>query len=134
MAGTIFSGWHGRRSGKPYFDELPRLAAGDCKHLDPGLLAVTADGKDYAVRLVRIPSGCMTRPAFICASCGKHCRVVYLRGIACCYRCTGAIYRSGDCTVAMVSGETYDISKEQALGLLSAQSPGRYFNMHIKGK
>jgi hypothetical protein len=34
----------------------------------------------------------------------------------------------------MVSGETYDISKEQALGLLSAQSPGRYFNMHIKGK
>jgi hypothetical protein len=94
MAGTIFSGWHGRRSGKPYFDELPRLAAGDCKHLDPGLLAVTADGKDYAVRLVRIPSGCMTRPAFICASCGKHCRVVYLRGIACCYRCTGAIYRS----------------------------------------
>lgn len=40
----------------------------------------------------------------------------------------------GDCTVTMVSGETYDISKEQALGLLSAQSPGRYFNMHIKGK
>jgi hypothetical protein len=34
----------------------------------------------------------------------------------------------------MASGETYDISKEQALGLLSAQSPGQYFNANIKGK
>lgn len=42
MAGTIFSGWYGRRSGRPYFDELPRLAAGERKHLAPGLLTATA--------------------------------------------------------------------------------------------
>jgi hypothetical protein len=94
MAGTIFSGWYGRRSGRPYFDELPRLAAGEYKHLAPGLLTVTADAKSYAVRLVRVPSGCMTAPRLICARCGRGCKVLYLRGMACCYRCTGARYRS----------------------------------------
>lgn len=92
--GTIFSGWYGRRSSKPYFDELPRLAAGDYKHLEPGLLTIAVAGKSYTVQLVRIPSGCMTRPSFICASCGKHCRALYLHRMACCWRCTGAIYRS----------------------------------------
>ncbi len=94
MAGTIFSGWYGRRSGRPYFDELPRLAAGEYKHLAPGLLTVTADAKSYAVRLVRVSSGCMTAPRLICARCGRGCKVLYLRGMASCYRCTGARYRS----------------------------------------
>lgn len=94
MAGTIFSGWFGRRSGKPYFDELPRLSAGEYKHLAPGVLIVTADGKSYTVRLVHVPSGCMTAPRLICAACRRACRVVYLRGMACCYRCAGARYRS----------------------------------------
>lgn len=94
MAGTIFSGWYGRRSGRPYFDELPRIAAGEYKHLAPGLLTVIADAKSYAVRLVRIPSGCMTAPRLICARCGRGCKVLYLRGMACCYRCAGARYRS----------------------------------------
>lgn len=39
----------------------------------------------------------------------------------------------GDCTVTMASGQTYDITKEQAIGLLSASSPGGYFNRYIKG-
>jgi hypothetical protein len=94
VAGTIFSGWYGRRSGRPYFDELPRIAAGEYKHLAPGLLTVIADAKSYAVRLVRIPSGCMTAPRLICARCGRGCKVLYLRGMACCYRCAGARYRS----------------------------------------
>lgn len=94
MAGTIFSGWYGRRCSKPYFDELPRLAAGEYRHLAPGLLTVTAAGQSYSVRLVRVSSGCMTAPRLICMRCGRACRVVYLRGMACCYRCTGAIYRT----------------------------------------
>ena len=94
MSGTIFSGWFGRRSGRPYYDELPRIAAGEYKHLAPGLLIVTAAGQSYTVRLVRVPSGCMTAPRLICASCGRACRVVYLRGMACCCRCAGARYRS----------------------------------------
>lgn len=92
--GTLFSGWYGRRSAKPYFDELPRLAAGEYKHLAPGLLTVTAAGQSYTVRLVRVPSGCMTAPRLICARCGRGCKVLYLRGMACCYRCAGARYRT----------------------------------------
>jgi hypothetical protein len=94
MAGTIFSGWYGRRSGRPYFDELPRLAAGEYKHLAPGLLIVTAAGQSYTVRLVRVPSGCMTAPRLICARCGKACRVLYGLGAARCHVCTPAIYRT----------------------------------------
>lgn len=94
MAGTIFSGWYGRRSGRPYFDELPRLAAGEYKHLTPGLLIVTAAGQSYTVRLVRVPSGCMTAPRLICARCGKACRVLYGLGAARCHVCTPAIYRT----------------------------------------
>jgi len=92
--GGIFSGWYGRRSGKVYFDELHRLAAGDCKHLAPGLLTARAEGKIYNVQLVRVPSGCMTAPRLICSVCRRTCRVVYLRRVACCYRCAGARYRS----------------------------------------
>lgn len=94
MAGNLFSGWYGRRSGRPYFDELPRIAAGEYKHLAPGLLTLTAAGQRFTVRLVRVLSGCMTAPRLICARCGRSCRVIYLRGMACCYRCTGAIYRT----------------------------------------
>lgn len=94
MAGNLFSGWYGRRSGKPYFDELPRLAAGEYRHHAPGLLILNTAGQSYTVRLVRVPSGCMTAPRLICARCGRSCRVVYLRTVACCYRCTGAIYRT----------------------------------------
>ena len=41
---------------------------------------------------------------------------------------------NGDITVNLISGGTYTISKEQALGLLSAASPGSYFNRHIRGR
>lgn len=94
MAGTIYSGWYGRRSSRPYFDELPRLAAGEYKHLAPGLLIVTSAGQSYTVRLVRVPSGCMTAPRLICARCGKACRVLYGLGAARCHVCTPAIYRT----------------------------------------
>jgi hypothetical protein len=94
MAGTIFSGWYGRRSGRPFFDELPRLAAGEYKHLAPCLLTATVAGNCYAVRLVQLRVGCMTVPRLICASCRRPCRVLYLRGTACCCRCAGARYRS----------------------------------------
>ncbi len=94
MAGTIFSGWYGRRSSKPYFDELPRLAAGEYKHLAPGLLILTAAGQSFTVRLVRVSSGCMTAPRLICARCGKACRVLYGLGAARCHVCTPAIYRT----------------------------------------
>lgn len=94
MAGTIFSGWYGRRSGRPYFDELPRLSISDCKQFAPGLLTATAAGIRHPVELVLVPVGCMTAPRLICAACHRACRVVYLRGMACCYGCAGARYRS----------------------------------------
>lgn len=40
----------------------------------------------------------------------------------------------GDCTVTMQSGQTYEISEVDAIGLLSAPSPGQYFNAHIKNR
>ena len=94
MAGTIFSGWYGRRSGRPYYDELPRLAAGECRHFAPGWLIATAAGQSYTVRVVQVRVGCMTAPRLICASCHRPCRVLYLRHAACCCRCAGARYRS----------------------------------------
>jgi hypothetical protein len=94
MAGTIFSGWYGRRSSRPYFDELPRIAASEYKHLAPGLLIVTAAGQSYSVQLVRVPSGCMTAPRLICAHCSKACRVLYGLGAARCHICTPALYRT----------------------------------------
>lgn len=94
MAGTIYSGWYGRRSGRPYYDELPRLAAGECRHLAPGWVTATAAGQSYTVQLVHLPVGCMIVPRLICSVCRRACKVVYLRGTACCCRCTGARYRS----------------------------------------
>jgi len=94
VTGTIFSGWYGRRSGRPYFDELPRLAAGELKHHAPCLLTATTGGKSYSVRLIQVSVGCMTAPRLVCAVCSRACRVVYLRHTACCYRCAGARYRS----------------------------------------
>lgn len=36
--GNFLSGWHGRRSARPYFDALPRIAIGDIPAEDLGAL------------------------------------------------------------------------------------------------
>ncbi|WIM06844.1 MAG: hypothetical protein OHM77_06145 [Candidatus Nitricoxidivorans perseverans] len=94
MGGT-FSGWHGRRSSRPYFDELPRLAVGDCKSHPPGPVFLTAAGRHYTARLIRIPVGFCRVPRLVCATCGRAVRVLYLRaGEGHCCRCTDARYRT----------------------------------------
>lgn len=89
--GNRFSGWHGRRSHRPYFDELLRVAIAD-------IPAVNSDAWFYiggcAVRLVRVKHGWGHGTRLICAKCRKTCRVVYLSTALCCYRCTDARYRS----------------------------------------
>lgn len=93
--GGIFSGWHGRRSSRPYFDELPRLTAGAVKGLPSGPLFLTAAGKHYTARLIRLRVGCCYSPMLVCASCGRAVRVLYLRaGGGHCYQCAGARYRT----------------------------------------
>lgn len=90
--GNCFSGWHGRRSSRPYFDELPRLVAADISAGDPDSAWIIWRG--VAVRLVRVSTGCCRSPRLICARCGRVCRVIYLTAVPCCYRCTGARYRT----------------------------------------
>lgn len=52
-------------------------------------------GQTFTVRKIIVPIGCMEDvPRLICSKCGRTCRVVYLRDMACCYRCTGARYRT----------------------------------------
>lgn len=92
--GNCFSGWSGRRSPRPYFDELPRLAIDDHKKFAPGILTVTVAGRFYSVRAIRMPSGCMMVPRLICAICRQPRQVLYLMAMPCCPRCTGARYRS----------------------------------------
>lgn len=94
MGGT-FSGWHGRRSNRPYFNELPRLAVGAVKGHPSGLLFLTAPEKHYTARLIRLPVGCCYSPMLVCATCGRAVRVLYLRaGGGRCYQCAGARYRT----------------------------------------
>lgn len=97
--GGILSGWHGRRSSRPYFDELPRLAIGECKGVSTGPLFLTAVGNHYTARLIRLPVGCCHAPRFVCATCGRAVRVLYLfAGKGHCYLCAaagvGARYRT----------------------------------------
>ncbi len=94
--GNVFSGWHGRRSDRPYLDELPRIAIGDFKALPPvGTLAIVADGKQYRLQIERVGNGCCHSSRFICSVCHRAVRVLHLSdGQARCPRCTGARYRS----------------------------------------
>ena len=92
--GNCLSGWYGRRSSRPYFDELPRLAVSEVKPFSPGLLAISTGGQSYRLKAIRIPIGCMTVPRFVCPACHRAVKVVYIGFRACCYRCTGARYRT----------------------------------------
>ncbi|MEZ5617199.1 MAG: hypothetical protein R3E40_02805 [Rhodocyclaceae bacterium] len=97
--GGIFSGWHGRRSSRPYFDELPRIAAHECKSHPSGPIFMSAAGRHYTARLIRLWIGFCAAPRFVCATCGRAVRVLYLRGgEGHCYCCTadriGARYRT----------------------------------------
>jgi hypothetical protein len=92
--GNWLSGRYGRRSSRPFFDQIARLTVGDCEHLTTGWLTATAQGRTYPVRMVRQTAGCMTALRLICARCGRACRVLYLYGDACCRRCAPARYRS----------------------------------------
>jgi hypothetical protein len=42
------------------------------------------------------------------------------------------VYDDGDITVKLHSGHEYPITEGQAAGLLSARSPGQFFNTHIR--
>jgi hypothetical protein len=93
--GNVFSGQFGRRSSRPFFDELPRITIADCNQNEAGLAYFPCKGQTFTVRKIIVPIGCMAAvPRLICSRCGRTCRVVYLRDMACCYHCTGARYRT----------------------------------------
>ena len=90
--GNFMSGWYGRRSARPFFDELPRIAIGDIPAEDAGATWLLWQGA--AVRVVRVPQGFGQVARLICSRCDRTCTVIYFAGAPCCYRCTGARYRS----------------------------------------
>lgn len=90
--GNFLSGWHGRRSARPYFDELPRLAIGDIPAENNGAAWLLWQGA--AVRVVRLPQGFGQVARLICSRCARTCTVIYSTPAPCCYRCAGARYRS----------------------------------------
>jgi len=94
--GGYFSGWHGRRSSRPYFDELLRVTIADCKQYPPGLILLPWQGGCVAVRKIIAPAGCIAdAPRLQCARCNRACKLVYISGgVACCNLCAGARYRS----------------------------------------
>lgn len=94
--GNIFSGWHGRRRPRPYFDELFRVTIADCKQYPPGLILFPWQGGYVAVRKILAPAGFfLEAPRLQCARCGRACTVLHgATAVACCKTCTGARYRS----------------------------------------
>jgi hypothetical protein len=95
--GNWLSGHHGRRSSRPYFDELPRVTAADIDLGNaPAGALVLYIRQGVTVRLVRVSVGCcigMLR--LVCGKCGRACRALYIaNGVACCWECTPARYRS----------------------------------------
>ena len=92
--GNCHSGWHGRRSARPFFDELPRLAVSEVKPFTVGDLTLSTGGQSYWLKAIWITVGCMTVPRFVCPACHRAVKVVYIGFGACCYRCTGARYRT----------------------------------------
>jgi len=91
--GSPLSGWYGRRSSRPYFDELPRLAIGDVAAEDRGATWLIWQGS--TVRLTRIPQNLGgTALRFFCSRCNCTARVIYFAAAPCCYRCTNARYRT----------------------------------------
>lgn len=94
--GSIFSGWHGRRSSRPYFDELLRISIADCKQYPQGDILFSWKGGLVTVRKIIVPVGCIQNaPRLQCARCGSACKVLYVTsGKACCRLCAGARYRS----------------------------------------
>lgn len=92
---NYFSGWHGRRSGRPYFDELPRITIADCKQYAPGLIFFSWQEQAFALKKAIVTAGCLSNvPRLICSHCLRECRVLYFHGEARCYRCTDARYRT----------------------------------------
>lgn len=92
--GNSLSGWHGRRSRRPYFDELARLSIGECKSHAPGVIAFSTGGRNFTARTILVTAGCVTMPCFLCPTCDQVCRVLYVVDTPCCRRCAGARYRS----------------------------------------
>lgn len=107
--GNFFSGWHGRRSSRPYFDELLRISVADCKRYPQGDILFSWRGGLVTVRKIIIPVGCIPNaPRLQCARCGTACKVLYsAAGKTCCRLCAGARYRStstGATTRAYIAG------------------------------
>lgn len=93
--GGYFSGWHGRRSSRPYFDELPRLTVADCKPYPPGLLRLSWKGGTATAWKIIVRAGCMTAPCLQCAKCLRACKVLFATTAGlCCNHCTDARYRT----------------------------------------
>lgn len=92
--GNSLSGWHGRRSRRPYFDELARLSIGECKSHAPGVIAFSVGGRHFTVQAILVTLGCMTVPRFVCPTCDQVCSVLYVADTPCCRCCAGARYRS----------------------------------------
>ncbi len=94
--GNFLSGWYGRRSSRPYFEELARLAVGDVAPADaPASALVLLLWGGVSIRLEYVPIGCMKAvPRLLCPRCNRLVRVLYFSGAPSCYRCCNARYRS----------------------------------------
>lgn len=92
--GNSLSGWHGRRSRRPYLDDMARLSIGECKAYAPGLIWFSVGGRHFTARVILVTVGCLTVPRFVCPTCDQVCSVLYVGDTSCCRRCAGARYSS----------------------------------------
>jgi hypothetical protein len=138
MAGNIFSGYYGRRSLKPYLDQLPRVSMGQLsKSMEDGSATVfiRSKGLMHSTRIMRVRIGAVQQYRFICARCGSRCRILYLSAEPSCRSCTGARYRSqSESSVIRLQRRAYKILKTLKFDTLDAKQKktGRHWSTHLR--
>lgn len=136
MGGNIFSGHYGRRSTKPYLDQLPRVPIGQlpkCKVAGSSSVFIPFDGSVHRVAVMQARVGAMQQYRFICARCGKRCRILYLSTLLACRCCTDARYRSqSESAATRRQRRAYKVLRTAKLDPIDAQQKrlGRHRTTH----
>lgn len=139
MTGNSFSGHFGRRSTRPYLEEIPRIYADQAAGLDlshrPCSLFVPCNGMVHRVAVMQVRVGAMNQYRFICKQCGSRCRILYLATSAVCRNCNGSRYRTqSESSATRLRRRAYKFLKTAKLDLIYPENkiPHRHWKTHYR--
>jgi hypothetical protein len=139
MAGNSFSGHFGRRSTRPYLEEIPRVYAVQATGLNlshkPRGVFIPFNGMMHRVAVMQVRVGAMNQCRFICKQCGNRCRILYLGTSAVCRDCNGSRYRTQiESTATRFRHRAYKFLETANLDLIHPENkiPNRHRNTHLR--